>query len=157
MSITRNMFEFMVDSPLSKESIIRKLKGTRHEIEKITANYEFTEDLIFTGISNKYVPFLHCEIKPGRRQGNTIRCVDAAIQILFNEGKVLLVDHWENGNHKFANLDMQQKVRDRLRLMCAPVIKKGDTEPKNTYFVEVSKGIGTLNALWLTLKNYNER
>ena len=66
------------------------------------------------GVEDKYVPFLNCKIIPYRKAGNTTRCVDAAVQILFAHGKVLLVDHYNEGDHKIANNHFTRCLVDRL-------------------------------------------
>lgn len=60
------------------------------------------------------------EAKPGRRQGNTTRMIDRAIQLLFEHGAIIVVDHWlpkdDYGNRisRAASEDLWRRVQRRL-------------------------------------------
>jgi len=49
-----------------------------------------------------------------RRSGNTIRQIDAAIQLLYNGYIVEVKDHWENGKNKRANIGLFLSILKRL-------------------------------------------
>ena len=63
---------------------------------------------------DKYIPFKNIVINPDRATGNTTRSIDSAIQILFTEGKVLLLDHWEEGTNRDASIYFRDAVINRL-------------------------------------------
>ena len=47
--------------------------------------------------------------------GQTTRLVDEYIQKLFNEGYIEPKDHHRNGENKRANLELTERIRNRLR------------------------------------------
>jgi hypothetical protein len=50
-----------------------------------------------------------------RRDGNTTRVIDNAIQIIFS-GKVCIIqDHWQGGTNGDANIDLFKRVVRRLQ------------------------------------------
>lgn len=53
-------------------------------------------------------------ILPGRAKGNTTRQINNAIDLLFQGKKIKIVDHWENGTHKHANLHQFNTLLDRI-------------------------------------------
>lgn len=50
-----------------------------------------------------------------RRTGRTTRAVDGAIQDLFNTGKCVVWDHYENGKNNKANQMVLNKTLARLQ------------------------------------------
>lgn len=154
VTINNPTLKFEVDTPKTQREIKVMFKGTVHPILGIKANYTFPDHCLFPGIDNIYLPFVNAEIRPGRCVGNTTRCVDAAVQMLFDKGKVLLVDHYENGSHKLANGDFRLKVFDRLRYMRIKVLGVLDAKPSNTYYVEFSGTRNAFGGTWIKLMNY---
>lgn len=53
-------------------------------------------------------------LKSGRVQGNTIRQVDKAVQLLYDGYIVVVKDHWEYGASKKANQCLFDKIIERL-------------------------------------------
>lgn len=53
-------------------------------------------------------------IVPWRRAGNTIRIINNTIEILFEEGSVIVYDHHEYGEHKEANKHLLDSLKRRL-------------------------------------------
>jgi len=51
-----------------------------------------------------------------RRDGNTTRLVDNAIQILFNGDICVVLDHYEMGRHKNANKHLFDAILRRLEI-----------------------------------------
>lgn len=52
--------------------------------------------------------------KEGRAVGNSTRQVDLAIQILFEDKEVHILDHCEQGQSKKANADLRNRIMLRL-------------------------------------------
>lgn len=52
----------------------------------------------------------------GRRQGNSTRQIDLAIHYLFNEFKIEVRDHYQNGTHDEANKNLFERILKRLNL-----------------------------------------
>lgn len=143
-------FEFNVGGTLKKSEVLQMLEGTEG-ILSIQANYEFPEDRYFEGVDNKYVPFANAEIRGGRFKGNTTRCVDAAIQILFDHGKVFLADHWDNGTNNNANRHFKEMLSDRIQSMRL-VIAKNEESTNTTRRIFHIDNKNWYTAKWLYLK-----
>ncbi len=54
------------------------------------------------------------EITRYRRDGNTTRLIDNAIQILFRGKVCVCLDHYEMGRNRNANRDLFEKILHRL-------------------------------------------
>jgi hypothetical protein len=48
-----------------------------------------------------------------RRDGNSTRIIDHAVQIIFNQKICVVQDHWQNGRHDEANKDLFRRILDR--------------------------------------------
>ncbi len=55
------------------------------------------------------------EITTKRRDGNTTRLVDHAIQIMFSGDICVVLDHHEHGRNRDANVYLLKKIVARLR------------------------------------------
>lgn len=66
----------------------------------------------------------------GRRQGNTTRLVDSAIQDLFSGAKIKVLDHYDNGQNSKANLTLYNKILDRLNFEHKITTKFGNSQYK---------------------------
>ena len=53
-------------------------------------------------------------LSTGRRTGKSIRQIDKAVQILFEDGEVKILDHHEDGSHKAANNLLLRRIVKRL-------------------------------------------
>ena len=54
------------------------------------------------------------ELTRERRNGNSTRQVDKAIQYLYEGYKILVLDHWENGSNNKCNKLLFKGILDRL-------------------------------------------
>jgi len=60
------------------------------------------------------VSTLDCKVTPRRRDGNSTRQIDAAIQIIFNYKVCKVEDHWERGGRREGNEILFRRIVDRL-------------------------------------------
>jgi hypothetical protein len=76
------------------------------------------------------------ELRPGRRNGNTTRQIDRAIDIIFSPGEICKVlDHAESGMNKNANEDLFNRICKRLELEHKVKIIERKYLEKNTFYV----------------------
>lgn len=55
-----------------------------------------------------------CHVQPLRRNGNTTRCIDNAIQIIFRGNICRCEDPWMCGEHRMANENLFGRILIRL-------------------------------------------
>jgi hypothetical protein len=55
-------------------------------------------------------------IDDGRQVGNSTRQIDMAIQIIFGGGECIVEDHHEMGNNRKANLNLYNRILNRLKM-----------------------------------------
>jgi hypothetical protein len=54
------------------------------------------------------------EILPGKGRGNTTRIINQAVEDLFKGYKLLVHDHFEDGQNRYANRSLLNSILDRL-------------------------------------------
>ena len=55
------------------------------------------------------------KVTGNRRDGNSTRQIDLAIQLLFEGIPILVEDHWMQGTHREANRNLFGRIMDRMR------------------------------------------
>ena len=55
------------------------------------------------------------DLTPTRRDGNTTRLIDKAVQIIFSGHVCVVRDHARNGNDYFCNKDLMKKIMKRIQ------------------------------------------
>lgn len=88
--------------PIPKESKVFK------HLKAMAFKYQRFHNRIVSNTLEGYVN------KIGRVQGNSLRQIDLAIQLLFGGNIVVCLDHHENGEHQIANRMLLERIIRRL-------------------------------------------